>query len=193
VLAWSWVHFVILIPFVFALCVPFLYKVFTPKIHTGWFVLLVPVFLFLAFIRYIPAIANGGSVYVTVPWIPSVGINFTVFIDGLGLIFALLISGMGALVVLYSIYYMSKHREALHNFYVYILLFMGAMLGVVFSDNIFVLYVFWELTSISSFLLIAYWYERKRSRYGAQKSMLITIFGGLAMLAVFMVLFSQVL
>ena len=65
---------------------------------------------------------------------------------------------------------------------------MGAMLGLVFSDNIFVLYVFWELTSISSLLLIAYWYERERSRYGAQKSMLITIFGGLSMLAGFIML-----
>ena len=83
---------------------------------------------------------------------------------------------------------MSKHREALHNFYVYLLLFMGAMLGLVFSDNILVLYVFWELTSISSFLLIAYWSQRKKSRQGALKSMLITIFGGLAMLSGFIML-----
>ena len=65
---------------------------------------------------------------------------------------------------------------------------MGAMLGLVFSDNILVLYVFWELTSISSFLLIAYWYQRKKSRYGALKSLLITIFGGLAMLTGFIML-----
>jgi len=71
---------------------------------------------------------------------------------------------------------------------VYLLLFMGAMLGLVFSDNMIVLYVFWETTSVSSFLLIAYWYERETSRYGAQKSMLITIFGGLAMLAGFIML-----
>lgn len=114
---------------------------------------------------------------------PSLGINFTAYLDGLGLIFALLISGIGTLVILYSIFYLAKEKEALHNFYVYLLLFMGAMLGLVFSDNIFVLYVFWELTSISSFLLIAYWYQRKNSRYGAQKAMLITVAGGLAMLA----------
>src|SRR5690606_16476742 len=108
-------------------------------------------------------------------WIPSYNINFTTYIDGLGLMFGLLITGIGALVILYSIFYLSKEREALHNFYVYLLMFMGAMLGLVFSDNIFVLYVFWELTSVSSFLLIAYWYEREKSRYGAQKSMLITI------------------
>ena len=65
---------------------------------------------------------------------------------------------------------------------------MGAMLGVVFSDNILVLYVFWELTSISSFLLIAYWFQRKQSRYGAQKALLITVFGGLVMLTGFIML-----
>src|SRR5690606_19894366 len=66
-----------------------------------------------------------------------------------------------------------------------------AMLGVVLSDNLLVLYVFWELTSISSFLLIAFWYHRKNSRYGAQKSLLITVFGGLGMLAGFMMLYSM--
>ena len=108
--------------------------------------------------------------------------------DGLSLIFGLLILGIGALVVLYSIYYLSKEKEALHNFYVYLLLFMGAMLGVVFSENIIALYMFWELTSIASFLLIAYWYQRKGSRYGAQKALLITFFGGLCMLAGFLFL-----
>jgi multicomponent Na+:H+ antiporter subunit A len=92
------------------------------------------------------------------------------------------------LVVLYSIYYLSKEREALQNFYVYLLLFMAAMLGVVFSDNIIVLYMFWELTSIASFLLIAYWYQRKSSRYGAQKALLITMFGGFLMLGGFLLL-----
>jgi len=187
-LVWSWFHVLILFPFLFAIIVPFLDRFFKTRIHTGWFVLFVPVILFISLLRYIPVVSNGETILLTIPWVPSLGINFTTYIDGLSLIFALLISGVGALVVLYSIYYMSKEREALHNFYVYILLFMGAMLGVVFSDNLFVLYVFWELTSISSFLLIAYWYERKRSRYGAQKSMLITIFGGLSMLAGFVML-----
>ena len=178
----------ILIPFIFSVFVPLIYKKCTPRIHTGWFVLFVPLLLFLYLIRYIPSVSSGRVVHSTVPWIPSHGINYTTYMDGLSLVFGLLITGVGALVVLYSIYYMSKHREALHNFYVYLLLFMGAMLGLVFSDNILVLYVFWEVTSISSFLLIAYWYQRKKSRYGAQKSMLITIFGGLTMLAGFTML-----
>ncbi|KMY48774.1 Na+/H+ antiporter subunit A [Peribacillus loiseleuriae] len=184
----NWLPIMILIPFIFAIFVPLIYKLLTPRIHTGWFVLFVPLTLFIYLLRYIPAIAKGKTIHNTVPWIPSAGINYTTYLDGLGLIFGLLITGVGALVILYSIYYMSKHREALHNFYVYLLLFMGAMLGLVFSDNILVLYVFWELTSISSFLLIAYWSQRKKSRQGALKSMLITIFGGLAMLAGFIML-----
>ncbi|CAG9606939.1 Na+/H+ antiporter subunit A [Pseudoneobacillus rhizosphaerae] len=183
-----WLNMTIFIPFLFALLVPFIYKKFTPKIHTGWFVLVVPILIFIYLLTYIPAISNGKFIHSSLPWIPSYGINFTTYIDGLSLIFGLLITGIGTLVVLYSIFYLSKHREALNNFYVYLLLFMGAMLGLVFSDNVLVLYVFWELTSISSLLLIAYWYEREKSRYGAQKSMLITIFGGLAMLAGFIML-----
>ncbi|RHW38002.1 Na+/H+ antiporter subunit A [Neobacillus notoginsengisoli] len=181
-------HFMIMIPFLFAIFVPVLYKYFAPRVHTGWFVLLVPITIFLYLLRFMPRISQGEDLLRSVPWMPSFGINYSLYMDGLGLIFGLLITGIGALVILYSIYYMSKHREALHNFYVYMLLFMGAMLGVVFSDNLLLLYVFWELTSISSFLLIAYWYQRERSRYGAQKSMLITIFGGLAMLAGFIML-----
>ncbi|QCJ40860.1 Na+/H+ antiporter subunit A [Bacillus sp. S3] len=184
----SWLHMMILLPFIFALVVPYVYKKFNPRFHTGWFVLVIPLVIFIHLLTFIPQISLGNSVTSTVPWLPSYHINFTTYVDGLSLVFGLLIAGIGALVILYSIYYMSKHREALHNFYVYLLLFMGAMLGLVFSDNIFVLYVFWETTSVSSFLLIAYWYEREKSRYGAQKSLLITIFGGLAMLAGFIML-----
>jgi len=167
----------------FALIVPFIYKRLTPRIHTGWFVLFVPFLIFIYLLTYIPKVAKGEVFTSTVKWIPAYGINFITYLDGLSLVFGLLIAGIGSLVILYSIFYLSKHREALHNFYVYLLLFMGAMLGLVLSDNYYVLYVFWEITSVSSFLLIAYWYERDRSRYGAQKAMLITVFGGLAMLA----------
>lgn len=184
----SWLPIMIIIPFIFAVFIPILYKVFTPRIHTGWFVFPIPLLIFIYLLTYIPAVSSGETVNHTLPWIPSLGINFTNYLDGLSLIFALLITGVGALVILYSIYYMSKTRESLHNFYVYLCVFMGAMLGVVFSDNILVLYVFWELTSISSFLLIAYWYQRKQSRYGAQKSLLITVFGGLVMLTGFIML-----
>ena len=152
------------------------------RIHTGWLVLPLPILLFIYFLSFLPKTSNQKTVTESFNWIPSLGINFTAKVDGLGLLFALLITGIGALVVLYSIYYLVKEKEKLNTFYVYLLLFMGAMLGVVLSDNLIVLYAFWELTSFSSFLLIGYWYERDQSRYGAQKSMLITVFGGLAML-----------
>lgn len=174
--------FIIFIPLLYALLIPFFYKKFK-HIHTGWFVLPVPVFIFSYLISFISKIASGYTFIEEINWIPTLGINISIYLDGLSYIFGLLISGIGALVILYSIFYLSKEKEALHNFYIYILLFMGAMLGVVLSDHVFVLYAFWELTSISSFLLIAYWYERRTSRAGAKKALLITVSGGLAMLA----------
>src|SRR5699024_5148688 len=116
-------------------------------------------------------------------------INFTFYLDGLSLLFVLLISGIGTLVVFYSIFYLTK-QEKLTHFYIFLLLFMTAMLGSVLSDNVFVLYTFWEFTSISSFLLIGFWHYKERSRYGALKSMLITVFGGLSLFGGFIVLSS---
>jgi multicomponent Na+:H+ antiporter subunit A len=176
-------HAAIISPFLLAILIPFLYKYFR-SIHTGWFVLVLPIVLFVYFLGFI-----GETVQSTVNWIPSLGINFTAYVDGLGLLFALLITGIGSLVVLYSIYYLSKEKEKLNHFYVYLLMFMGAMLGVVLSDNVIVLYTFWEFTSLSSFLLIGYWYHREKSRYGALKSMMITVFGGLSMLGGFVLLY----
>ncbi|WP_202080725.1 Na+/H+ antiporter subunit A [Caldalkalibacillus salinus] len=184
----SILHLVVLAPFIFAIFVPFLHK-YLRHIHTGWFVFIVPVLLFSYLVQFIQPVMNGQHIHKVLPWMPSIGVSFNVYVDGLGLLFSLLITGIGALVVLYSIYYLSKEKEALNSFYVYLLMFMGAMLGVVLSDNLIVLYVFWELTSLASFLLIAYWYHREKSRYGAQKSMLITVSGGFAMLAGFVSLY----
>lgn len=182
-------HFLILailIPFLAAACIPFIHRRIG-LINIGWLALGVPLALFIVFVFQIPVISSGETVSASIDWIPSLGINFAIFADGLSLILALLITGMGTLVILYSIYYLSP-RDSLPHFYAYLLLFMGAMLGVVLTDNLLVLYVFWELTSISSFLLIAFWYHRKNSRVGAQKSLLITVFGGFGMLAGFLML-----
>ena len=181
-------HWATISPFLLAILIPLLYK-YARKIHTGWFVLLLPSALFIYFLLFIPLTSAGEVVMRSVPWVPSLGINFDLYIDGLSLLFALLITGIGALVVFYSVFYLSKTKEKLNNFYVYLLLFMGAMLGVVLSDNLIVLYVFWEVTSISSALLISYWYQREKSIYGAQKSMFITVFGGLSMLGGFSLLY----
>ncbi|WP_211316667.1 Na+/H+ antiporter subunit A [Oceanobacillus arenosus] len=180
------VNLLIIIPFIAAALILFLQKRVS-RIHIGWFVLLIPIILFIFLVRYIPNIANGATYLHTINWIPSYGINFSSYLDGLSLIFGLIITGIGALVIVYSIYYLNEN-ESLKHFYCYLMLFMGAMLGVIFSDNIMVLYVFWELTSISSFLLIAFWFQRKRSREGAQKALLITVSGGFSMLAGFIMI-----
>src|SRR5690625_2502651 len=105
------------------------------------------------------------------------------------MIFGLLITGIGSLVVLYSIYYLST-EQSIMRFYIYLLFFMGSMLGVVFSDHLMALYLFWELTSISSFLLIAFWYQRKGSRYGAKKALMITIIANPPMIVIINTFFA---
>jgi multicomponent Na+:H+ antiporter subunit A len=173
-------HFLIIAPLIFAILTPILYKRIK-RIHTGWFVLIIPLSIFIYLIAYVPVIVNN-TILLTMNWIPSLGINFDLYVDGLSLFFGLLISGIGSLVILYSVFYLHK-TENLGHFYLFLLIFMSAMLGVVFSDNVFVFYLFWELTSLSSFLLIGFWNHREKSRYGALKSMLITVFGGLSMFA----------
>ncbi|ANZ33827.1 Na+/H+ antiporter subunit A [Staphylococcus carnosus] len=176
----SWLHTAVLLPFIFALIIPIVYR-FIKRIHIGWFVLPVPVVLFIYFLSYISTTMSGDHRFAELKWMPQIGMNFNLYVDGLSLLFSLLITGIGALVTFYSISYLSKN-EQLGNFYCYLLLFMGAMLGVVLSDNVFMLYLFWEMTSFSSFLLISFWRTRQASLYGAQKSLLITVFGGLSLL-----------
>lgn len=182
------INLVILLPFIVALIV-LLFSSYKVRFHIGWLILTVPIGLFIFFIQKITTIASGEFLSSSIKWIPSFDIEFATYLDGLSMLFSLLITGIGTLVILYSIYYMTKDQQ-LNHFYIYLLLFMGSMLGVVLSDHVIVLYVFWELTSISSFLLIAYWYQRKGSRYGAKKSLLITVFGGFAMLAAFLMLYT---
>ncbi|GAA0295424.1 multicomponent Na+:H+ antiporter subunit A [Gracilibacillus halotolerans] len=177
--------FTVFLPVLLAILIPFISK-YKEKIHTGWFVMIAPLAVFIYYVRFIGV--NFEPTIGQYNWIPSLNINFDFYLDGLSLLFVLLISGIGTLVTLYSIFYLHT-SERLDQFYVYLLIFMTAMLGVVLSDNLFVLYSFWELTSISSFLLIGYWNSRERSRYGAQKSMMITVFGGLSMLGGFILLY----
>lgn len=178
----SILHWAVLAPFIYTLLIPITYKLLK-RVHTGWFVLPLPILLFVYFSSNIGTTSSLQAKIASIPWIPSLGIDFAVKLDGLGMLFALLIAGIGSLVILYSIYYLDKDKEKLNQFYVYLLFFMGAMLGVVLSDNLIALYMFWEITSISSFLLIGFWNNRSNSRYGAIKSMVITVFGGLSLLA----------
>jgi multicomponent Na+:H+ antiporter subunit A len=138
--------------------------------------------LSVAVVAFGLVLALPGQVTESLSWVPQLGIDLTIQVDGWSRLLALLITGIGCLIFLYSIMYLGA-REDLGKFYLYILLFMGSMQGVVLSGNLITLYVFWELTSITSFLLIGFWYTRESGSYGALKSMIITVSGGLAMLA----------
>ena len=116
------------------------------------------------------------------PWAPSLGLSLSFNLDGLGLLFATLITGIGALVVLYASRYLEGHPQRA-RFHASLFAFMGAMLGVVLSDNILTLFVFWELTGFTSFLLIGFEHERPAARAAALQALIVTGAGGLALLA----------
>lgn len=134
-----------------------------------------------------PEVFAGRVVIQGMPWLDALGLNFSFRLDGLSLLFALLILIIGLLIILYARYYLSRN-DSIGRFYSYLMLFMAAMLGIVLSENMLMLFVFWELTSISSFLLIGYWSERSESRRGARMALAITGGGGLAMLAGFLLI-----
>lgn len=134
-----------------------------------------------------PTIASGGPIRVDAEWLPTLGLNFTLRMDGFAWLFAVLISAIGFLVVLYARYYMSA-EDPIPRFYSFFLAFMGAMLGIVLSGNLILLIVFWELTSIFSFLLIGYWHHNATARDGARMALTITGIGGLSLLAGFLLI-----
>ncbi|HCK81575.1 MAG TPA: monovalent cation/H+ antiporter subunit A, partial [Candidatus Competibacteraceae bacterium] len=129
----------------------------------------------------------GETVVQRLRWLPAVGLDLAFRLDGLGLLFALLILGIGLLIVLYASYYLSE-QDRLGRFYACLLLFMGSMLGIVLAENIIQLLIFWELTSLSSFLLVSYWYRREEARNGARMALTVTGAGGLALLGGFLLL-----
>ncbi|SED87162.1 monovalent cation/H+ antiporter subunit A [Pseudomonas anguilliseptica] len=128
------------------------------------------------------AVFAGELLKVKLEWLPALGLNLSLRLDGLGFLFALLILGIGLLVILYARYYLSK-KEPMGRFFAFLLLFMGAMLGVVLSENLLLMLMFWELTSLSSFLLIGFWGARSDARKGARMALAVTGGGGLALFA----------
>ncbi len=134
-----------------------------------------------------PEVAAGTVLTERLAWLPGLGVDLVVRIDGFAWMFAMLVSAMGLLVVVYARYYLSPDDPAA-RFHSLLLGFMGAMLGVVVSGNLVQLVVFWELTSVFSFLLIGYWTHRKDARRGARMAFTVTASGGLALLAGVLVL-----
>jgi multicomponent Na+:H+ antiporter subunit A len=172
-------HVAVLSGFGAALLAPFL----TRRLRglAPWVLALVPAALAVYFLLLLPQSAAGNAPAASLAWVPSLGIDFALRADGLSLIFALLISGIGALVVIYAGGYL-KGDAHLNRFYAWLLAFMAAMLGVVLSDNLILLYVFWELTTLTSYLLIGYESEREQARDAALQALLVTGAGGLALL-----------
>ena len=128
-----------------------------------------------------PAVSDGTPILHRIEWIPSLGLDFTLRMDGFAWVFTFLISGIGFLVVIYTRYYISP-EDPVRRFYFFFLSFTGSMLGVVLSGNLVLLVVFWELTSIFSFLLIGYWHHNQAARDGARMALTITAIGGFALL-----------
>ncbi len=122
-------------------------------------------------------------------WLPGVDVAFRLRGDGFGLFFALLVSGIGTLVGIYSLSYVHLHdNRRVARYYAALIAFMGAMLGVALADDLILLFVFWEITSITSFLLIGFWYDQEIGRKGALMALQVTVGGGLAMIAGFVVI-----
>ena len=132
-----------MLPFLAALIAPWL----TRRLghNAAWLLALAPVAIFIHFLGFATEVADGGVVTGGFQWVPSFNVSFSWLIDGLSLTFALLISGIGALIILYSGGYLKGHAQ-LGRFFSFLLLFMGAMLGVVISDSFLMLFVYWELT-----------------------------------------------
>lgn len=163
-----------------SIAAPFIYRL-APR-RAGWIAALLPLALMLYFASLLPAVASGEALRFSYAWVPSLGINLSFRVDGLSLLFALLITGIGALVMIYAGGYLADDPN-LGRMLTLLLIFMASMLGVVTSDNLIGLFVFWELTTVSSYLLIGYKHEYEKARKAALQSVLVTGIGGLALLA----------
>ena len=130
---------------------------------------------------------NGGTMTQSWAWLPQLGIDLSFRLDALGLLFCLLISGIGTLIYIYAYYYLNP-RNSLSKLYLLLMLFMASMLGISLSNNLILLLIFWELTSISSFLLVGYWSNYEAAQRGSRMALTITGMGGLAMLGGFILL-----
>ncbi len=168
------------LPFAVALVAP----VLTRRLgrNAAWVLALAPACSFLHFAGFLPEVAAGGVVTGGYVWVPSYNVSFSWFLDGLSLTFALLVTGIGTLIVLYAGGYMKGHPHQ-GRFLAFLLMFMGAMLGLVVSDSFLMLFIFWELTSITSFLLIGFDHERVAARRAALQALVVTGGGGLMLMA----------
>ncbi len=174
------IYWIILLP-VLGIIVPFLFRHLNRNQCTS-LTALAPACAFAVLLMNAPAVFNGAELSFFLNWVPQLGLALSFKLDGLAFLFCLLILGIGLLIILYARYYLSDD-DNMGQFYCYLMFFMVAMLGVVLSNNLIQLWLFWELTSLSSFLLIGYWSHKTEARKGARMALSVTGAGGLALLA----------
>ncbi|MBO1520531.1 putative monovalent cation/H+ antiporter subunit A [Oceanisphaera pacifica] len=169
----------ILAGFILALLVPRLAPLVGDKI--GWYLSVLPALLFVYFLGFWPEVTAGETLHYSYTWIPSLDINLSFMVDGLSLMFALLITGIGTFIFIYAGCYLHGHKD-IHKLLMYLQAFMAAMLGLVLSSNLIAMFVFWELTSFTSYLLIGFNHEQEKARKAALQGFFITVGGGLALM-----------
>jgi multicomponent Na+:H+ antiporter subunit A len=173
--------------FLGAIAAPILYPWLKEK--TAYVLSLIPLVIFLGYCQYLPM--NPQDRYLEIyPWFPEMGFNLSFLLDGLSLTFALLISGIGFFVLVYAGGYFAGEKNV-GRLFCSLMVFMGAMLGLVLSENLFGLFIFWELTSITSFLLIGFKNQKEEARKSAQMALMVTGIGALFLLGGFVLLFEM--
>ncbi|MDE2853969.1 MAG: proton-conducting transporter membrane subunit, partial [Chloroflexota bacterium] len=171
---------VVLSGFVLALLAPSLYRLSAR--WAGCVFSIFPAVLALWFLSHMGEVVGGHGIRFTYPWIPAMGLELSFNLDGLGLLFALAITVVGTLIIAYAGSYLHGH-PSLPRFYLFILMFMASMLGVVLSDNLIALFIFWELTSVTSYFLIGFEHDKDTARAAALQALIVTGSGGLALMA----------
>ncbi|PZN28073.1 MAG: monovalent cation/H+ antiporter subunit A, partial [Proteobacteria bacterium] len=169
---------ILILPFLGSLCAAFMPA--NARNAEAWLSGLVAAACAVLIAMLYPEAAGEGGLRASVQWLPQFGLELSLRMDGYSWLFAMLVAFMGVLVVLYARYYMSP-EDPVPRFFAFLLAFMGAMLGIVLSGNLIQLVVFWELTSLTSFMLIAYWYHRAEARRGARMAVIVTVAGGLCL------------
>ena len=171
---------IVLFSFSGALLSPFLFRLMPKK---GGFVLpIIPLILFIWAAFKMWNVVDGAIYQSIIPWVSTIGLELVFRIDGLSVFFLMLITGFGILIHIYANAYLS-HDHNRPKFFIYLSLFMGSMVGLVLSGSLLLMFIFWELTSLSSYLLIGYYHHKEKSRDSALQAMLVTVLGGLFMLA----------
>ncbi|SMH45448.1 multisubunit sodium/proton antiporter, MrpA subunit /multisubunit sodium/proton antiporter, MrpB subunit [Rathayibacter oskolensis] len=177
------------ITFALAVVTPWIVDRVGPKAFYG--LALVPAGTFVATASSLPTVLDGGEIRESVPWIPSLDVALSFRLDALSMVLALVVSGVGALVLVYCASYFRRDEPSLGRFAALLFAFAGVMYGLVTADDVIILFVFWEATSVLSYLLIGHYSGRKESRGAGLQALLVTTLGGLAMLVGVVILVVQ--